>query len=76
MIQRTALEDSNVPSKEQWDEAIKFMEDSLAFEADKSEKVLGRLIGPGWKERWMYWSSRTSEQVSYSFGFLENQLIG
>ncbi|XP_066916981.1 dynamin-like GTPase OPA1, mitochondrial isoform X1 [Clytia hemisphaerica] len=62
VIQRTALEDSNVPSKEQWDEAIKFMEESLQFESEKSENVLNKLIGPGWKERWMYWSSRSSDQ--------------
>jgi len=38
------------------------MEDSLISEAEKSEGVLSQLVGPGWKERWMYWSSRTTEQ--------------
>lgn len=62
VIQLTALEDSNVPSKEQWDEAIKFMEDAIAIATEKTEEELSDLIGPGWKERWVYWTSRTREQ--------------
>lgn len=52
------------------------MEDSLISEAEKSEGVLSQLIGPGWKERWMYWSSRTTEQVKYChFEFLNEQAL-
>ncbi len=64
MIQLTALEDTNVPDKHQWDNAIRFMELTLQKEKDKTLAELNRLIGPGWQERWMYWSSRTNEQVS------------
>ncbi|XP_057298181.1 dynamin-like 120 kDa protein, mitochondrial isoform X2 [Hydractinia symbiolongicarpus] len=62
VIQLTALEDSNVPSKEQWDDAIKFMEDTITLENQKSEQILSSLIGPGWQERWLYWTSRSGEQ--------------
>lgn len=62
VIQLTALEDSNVPTKEQWDDAIRFMEDTIANATVKTEEMLSDLIGPGWKERWVYWTSRTREQ--------------
>jgi len=62
VIQQTALEDSNVPNKEQWDDAIKFMEDTLALENEKSEQMLSDIVGPGWQERWLYWTSRSKDQ--------------
>lgn len=49
------------------------MENSLISEAEKSESILSQLVGPGWKERWMYWSSRTTEQVS-SLSLFENAI--
>ena len=63
VIQRSALEDTNVPDKQQWDNAIKFMENTLLREQDKTQSDLNSLIGPGWQERWMYWTYRNSEQV-------------
>lgn len=63
VIQQTALEDSNVPNKEQWDDAIKFMEDTIALENEKSEQMLSDIVGPGWQERWLYWTSRSKDQV-------------
>ena len=63
VIQRSALEDTNVPDKQQWDTAIKFMEQTLRNEQDKTWNDLNSLIGPGWQERWMYWKYRTHEQV-------------
>ncbi|XP_065060667.1 dynamin-like 120 kDa protein, mitochondrial isoform X2 [Rhopilema esculentum] len=62
VIQRSALEDTNVPDKQQWDNAIKFMENTLLKEEDKTQSDLNSLIGPGWQERWMYWTYRNSEQ--------------
>ncbi|XP_065648467.1 dynamin-like GTPase OPA1, mitochondrial isoform X4 [Hydra vulgaris] len=62
VIQLSTLEDSNVPNKEQWDDAIKFMEETLIKESESNEKVLSKLIGPGWQERFLYWTSRSKEQ--------------
>ena len=33
------------------------------------------LLGPGAAERWLYWRSRTREQVSLSFNFGEKTLF-
>ena len=69
----TALEDSNVPNKEQWDDAIKFMEGTLHRELDVTEEKLGGIIGPGWQERWLYWSSRSKLQVNIEIIFQVNR---
>ncbi len=55
VIQLTALEDTNVPDKQQWDNAIRFMESTLQREREKTLNELRVLIGPGWQERWTYW---------------------
>ena len=47
VIQLTALEDSNVPTKEQWEDAIKFMEDTIALATERTEQHLSDLVGPG-----------------------------
>eukprot|EP00794_Sanderia_malayensis_P015361 gene15361-16938_t len=62
VIQLTALEDTNVPDKQHWDNAIRFMEGTLQKEREKTLDQLRMLIGPGWQERWTYWTSRTHEQ--------------
>ena len=63
VIQLTALEDSNVWSKEQWDDANKFMEDTVTLESEKTEQRFSAIGGPGGQERWLHWTSRTKEQV-------------
>ena len=65
VIQLSTLEDSNVPNKEQWDDAIKFMEETLMRESELTEIELSGLIGPGWRERFLYWTNRTKEQVLF-----------
>lgn len=62
VIQLTALEDTSVPDKRQWDTAIEFMQDTLQSEKDITQKDLYDLVGPGWQDRWMYWLSRSNEQ--------------
>ena len=39
------------------------MEDTVTLESEKTEQQLSAIIGPGWQERWLYWTSRTKEQV-------------
>lgn len=68
VIQRSALEDTNVPDKQQWDTAIKFMEKTLQHEHDKTWTELNNLIGPGWQDRWLYWKYRTHDQ------FVQNEI--
>ncbi|XP_074625217.1 dynamin-like GTPase OPA1, mitochondrial isoform X3 [Acropora palmata] len=62
VIQLTALEDWSVSEKQQWDSAIKFMENTLQDELDKASNKMYELLGPGATERWLYWKSRSREQ--------------
>ncbi|KAM7443155.1 Dynamin-like 120 kDa protein [Porites harrisoni] len=62
VIQLTALEDWSVSEKQQWDSAVKFMENTLQGELDKASQKMYELLGPGAAERWLYWRSRTREQ--------------
>ncbi|KAJ7393323.1 Dynamin-like 120 kDa protein, mitochondrial [Desmophyllum pertusum] len=55
VIQLTALEDWSVSEKQQWDSAVKFMENTLQDELDKASKKMHELLGPGATERWFYW---------------------
>jgi optic atrophy protein 1 len=62
VIQLNALEDRAVHDKQQWDAAVKFLEACLKDRLTQTEQVLHSLLGPGTRERWMYWCSQTSEQ--------------
>ncbi|KAJ7375677.1 Dynamin-like 120 kDa protein, mitochondrial [Desmophyllum pertusum] len=67
VIQLTALEDWSVSEKQQWDSAVKFMENTLQDELDKASKKMHELLGPGATERWFYWRSRNREQQCRSY---------
>ncbi|XP_073482459.1 dynamin-like GTPase OPA1, mitochondrial isoform X1 [Aquarana catesbeiana] len=62
VIQHNALEDRSISDKQQWDAAIHFMEDTLQSRLKDTESVIRDMVGPGWKERWISWISRTPEQ--------------
>ncbi|XP_061098204.1 dynamin-like 120 kDa protein, mitochondrial isoform X3 [Conger conger] len=62
VIQHNALEDRSIADKAQWDGAIRFMEETLAARLKDTEQVIEDMVGPGWKQRWMYWKSRSPEQ--------------
>lgn len=64
VIQHNALEDRSISDKQQWDAAIHFMEDTLQSRLKDTESVIRDMVGPGWKERWISWISRTPEQAS------------
>ncbi|CAI9544896.1 unnamed protein product, partial [Staurois parvus] len=62
VIQHNALEDRSISDKQQWDAAIHFMEETLQSRLKDTESVIRDMVGPGWKERWFSWISRTPEQ--------------
>ncbi|KAL6458049.1 hypothetical protein MHYP_G00332790 [Metynnis hypsauchen] len=62
VIQHNALEDRSITDKPQWDAAIQFMEETLQSRLKDTESVIGDMVGPDWKQRWMSWTKRTPEQ--------------
>ncbi|XP_015264761.1 PREDICTED: dynamin-like 120 kDa protein, mitochondrial [Gekko japonicus] len=63
VIQHNTLEDRSISDKQQWDAAIQFMEETLQSRLKDTESVIEDMVGPDWKKRWLYWMSRTKEQV-------------
>ncbi|XP_051567460.1 dynamin-like 120 kDa protein, mitochondrial isoform X2 [Myxocyprinus asiaticus] len=62
VIQHNALEDRSITDKPQWDAAIQFMEETLQSRLKDTESVISDMVGPDWKQRWLNWTNRTSEQ--------------
>ncbi|XP_071384811.1 dynamin-like GTPase OPA1, mitochondrial isoform X3 [Centroberyx affinis] len=62
VIQHNALEDRSITDKPQWDAAIQFMEETLQSRLKDTESVIGDMVGPDWKQRWMNWTNRTPDQ--------------
>ncbi|XP_061831469.1 dynamin-like GTPase OPA1, mitochondrial isoform X4 [Nerophis lumbriciformis] len=62
VIQHNALEDRSITDKPQWDAAIQFMEETLQSRLRDTETVIADMVGPDWKQRWMYWKNRTPDQ--------------
>ncbi|KAL3862110.1 hypothetical protein ACJMK2_008103 [Sinanodonta woodiana] len=62
VIQRNILEDRSVTDKQQWDQAVKFMEETLKEKLENTETVLKQMTGPSKREQWLHWKSRTQEQ--------------
>nr|XP_033814294.1 dynamin-like 120 kDa protein, mitochondrial isoform X4 [Geotrypetes seraphini] len=62
VIQHNALEDRSISDKQQWDAAIQFMEETLQSRLNDTESVIHGMVGPSWRERWLYWLSRNLEQ--------------
>ncbi|XP_051997302.1 dynamin-like 120 kDa protein, mitochondrial isoform X3 [Xyrauchen texanus] len=62
VIQHNALEDRSITDKPQWDAAIQFMEETLQSRLKDTESVISDMVGPDWKQRWLSWTNRTTEQ--------------
>ncbi|KAJ8403210.1 hypothetical protein AAFF_G00354270 [Aldrovandia affinis] len=62
VIQHNALEDRSITDKPQWDAAIHFMEETLQTRLRDTDSVIGDMVGPDWKQRWLHWQNRTPEQ--------------
>lgn len=62
VIQHNALEDRSITDKPQWDAAIQFMEETLQSRLKDTDSVIGDMVGPGWRQRWLSWMNRTPDQ--------------
>lgn len=63
VIQLNTLEDRSVPDKEQWDKAVKFMEETMREKLSQAEIELEHLCGPGMIKQWTQWCRRTEDNI-------------
>ena len=60
----SALDDKDVPSAEQWKDAVLFMTLALNKQIKEAEADLQQIAGPtSFYDRWILWKSQTSNQV-------------
>ncbi|TRY79364.1 hypothetical protein TCAL_12157 [Tigriopus californicus] len=62
VIQLNTLEDRNVSDKTQWDNALRFLEESLQEKIHVNEANLKEKVGPSFYERWFQWQNMTEDQ--------------
>lgn len=62
VIQLNTLEDRSVNDKRDWDQAVRFLETSVKEKLQATEQILRDMLGPGRKERWLYWQNQSEEQ--------------
>ncbi|XP_043257590.1 dynamin-like 120 kDa protein, mitochondrial isoform X4 [Colletes gigas] len=62
VIQLNTLEDRSVNDKRDWDQAVRFLENSVKEKLNSTEKILYEMLGPGRTEQWMYWRRKNEEQ--------------
>lgn len=62
VIQLNTLEDRSVNDKRDWDQAVRFLENSIKEKLDSIEQTLRNMLGPNRKERWLYWQYQSEEQ--------------
>ncbi|XP_054272959.1 dynamin-like 120 kDa protein, mitochondrial isoform X2 [Macrosteles quadrilineatus] len=55
VIQLNTLADRNCRDKRAWDDAVRFLENSVKEKLNATEKLLSDQMGPGFKDRWLYW---------------------
>lgn len=61
VIQVNTLEDRSVTDKQQWDAAVKFMEETVKGRLHQTQDKLKELTGPGKWEQWTHWKSKTQD---------------
>lgn len=64
IIQLNALDDRSVHNKQQWDEAIKFLESSIQTKLQLTKTRIQEMMGPSFKEQWLYWKYITDDQLN------------
>ncbi|CAG9572578.1 unnamed protein product [Danaus chrysippus] len=62
VLQLNALQDRCVRSRGEWDAAVALMETALKEKRDEVQRELRDMTGPGFRERWLRWTSTTEEQ--------------
>lgn len=62
VIQLNTLEDRSVHDKQEWDQAVKFFEDSVKEKLSHTDQTLTEMMGPGTYDRWLKWAYGTEDQ--------------
>ena len=63
-VQMSALDDKDVPSAEQWKDAVTFMTSALSRQIKQAEGDMQKLAGPtSFYDRWILWKSQSNSQV-------------
>ncbi|XP_039248602.2 dynamin-like GTPase OPA1, mitochondrial isoform X1 [Styela clava] len=62
VIQLNTLEDRSISDRQQWDSAIRFIEQNLGMRLQNTEDEIQDMVGPGLMQRWTHWSYRTWDQ--------------
>ncbi|XP_023165216.1 dynamin-like 120 kDa protein, mitochondrial isoform X5 [Drosophila hydei] len=62
VIQLNTLEDRFVHDKTEWDQAVKFLENSVNTKLVQTEETLSQMFGPGPWTRFAQWKSLTQDQ--------------
>ena len=64
----SALDDKDVPSAEQWKDAVAFMTSALSRQIKQAEADLQKLTGvTSLYDRWVLWKSQSSSQVCTNY---------
>ncbi|XP_047101285.1 dynamin-like 120 kDa protein, mitochondrial isoform X1 [Schistocerca piceifrons] len=63
VLQLNTLEDRSIAEKRYWDDAVRFLEASVKDKLESTDKILKEMLGPGFYERWVYWSYQTADQA-------------
>lgn len=62
IIQLNTLEDRCVHDKSEWDQAVRFFEESIKSKLQSTDQTMVEMFGPGTYEKWMKWASGTEDQ--------------
>lgn len=63
VIQLNTLEDRCVHDKQEWDQAVKFFEESIRDKLKHTEHTLYEMMGPGSWDKWIHWTHSTDDQT-------------
>lgn len=62
VIQLNTLEDRSVHDKQEWDLAVKFLENSVKEKLKHTETTIHEMFGPTTTEKWLQWRSTSEDQ--------------
>lgn len=62
VIQLNTLADRSVHNKQEWDQAVKFFEQSVGDKLQQTEQTLHEMMGPSTTQKWLHWSYSTEDQ--------------
>jgi optic atrophy protein 1 len=63
VIQLNTLEDRNVHDKQEWDQAVKFLEASVKDKLHHTEHTISEMFGPSITQKWFHWKYSTEDQI-------------